>query len=214
MDAVRPTCFFCVVTIFLISGWSVARRKILFLLDGTRYAISVIDAVRVLKNKVHYRAFLPGNEFSYPELCIYRSARKAMDEDGSVAYLAIAKSADAAGSRRCLCADGPEGLKTAVEYVLEIPRGECCTAEQLLEKEGEFSDADGFATSSRFTCASFIRPLFNPTVPNTYALAPYMVLACMPVWVQVGRAPDFERSRMVEKRLRAFFNGYMRVKVC
>ena len=151
------------------------------------------EAVSILQDKERYRAFLRDNGFNCPELYIYRSTDEAMAEADSIAYPVIAKPVDAAGSKGCSRVDGPEGLRKAVEYVLEFSRGGRCIVEQFLEKRGDSSDADGFVTGGRFTCVSFISQLFDPSVPNPYTPAAYTMPASLPEWAQRELVSELQR---------------------
>lgn len=151
------------------------------------------EAVSILQDKERYRAFLRDNGFNCPELHIYRSADEAIAEADGIAYPVIAKPVDSAGSKGCSRVNGPEGLHKAVEYALDFSRDGRCIVEQFLEKRGDSSDADGFVSGGKFTCVSFTSQLFDPTVPNPYTPAAYVMPASMPAWAQEELVSELQR---------------------
>ena len=151
------------------------------------------EAVCTLQDKGRFRAFLRDNGFNCPELRVYRSGREAAADADSVAYPVIVKPVDSAGSKGVSRVDAPDGLADAVDRALSFSRGGGCIVERFLEKDGESSDADGFAVGGSLDCVSFTSQLFDGGAPNPYTPAAYEMPSSLPPWAQEELVSELRR---------------------
>lgn len=80
-----------------------------------------------------------------------------------------------------------------MDYALKFSIDGGCIVEQFLEKMGDSSDADGFVLDGKMVCVSFTSQLFDPSVPNPYTPAAYMMPASMPSWAQDELRSELQR---------------------
>ena len=152
-----------------------------------------LASVEILQDKRRFRGFLAGHGFNCPEARAFGSVAEALSAAEGLPYPVIAKPADSAGSKGCSRVDGPEGLAAAVEEALACSISGGCVVERFLEKEGDTSDADGFAVDGELRCVSFTSQLFDEGAENPYTPAAYAIPASMPAWARAELKAELQR---------------------
>ncbi|MFR3450946.1 MAG: ATP-grasp domain-containing protein [Collinsella sp.] len=148
---------------------------------------------RPFKDKGRFRSFLRDNGFRCPKSMTFRSREEALGSSCEIEFPVIVKPTDSAGSKGCTRVDSIESLGEAVDYALRFSIDGGCIVEQFLEKMGDSSDADGFVLDGKMVCVSFTSQLFDPSVPNPYTPAAYMMPASMPSWAQDELRSELQR---------------------
>ncbi len=151
------------------------------------------EAVATLQDKGRFRSFLRDNGFRCPKSMTFRSREEALGSSCEIEFPVIVKPTDSAGSKGCTRVDSIESLGEAIDYALHFSIDGGCIVEQFLEKMGDSSDADGFVLNGKMVCVSFTSQLFDPSVPNPYTPAAYMMPASMSSWAQDELRSELQR---------------------
>lgn len=151
------------------------------------------ETVKVLQNKMLFRAFLRDNGFNCPWSASYGSVAAAVRDACNISYPVIVKPTDAAGSKGVSRVEAPEQIANAVEQALRYSRCGEVIIEEFLEKQGDPSDSDGFVIDGRFECVSFTSQLFDEECNNPYAPAAYCMPSSMPLDKQKIICDDLQR---------------------
>lgn len=151
------------------------------------------ESVSILQSKNRFRTFLHDHDFNCPQMRSFTSVEDALRAADDLRYPVIAKPTDSAGSKGVTRVDGPDKLRDAVETALSFSLSGTCIIEQFLEKQGDSSDADGFAVGGVMKCVSFTSQLFDASCPNPYTPAAYAMPASMPDWAQGELIRELQR---------------------
>ena len=151
------------------------------------------ESVCILQNKARFRDFLREHGFNVPWSYSFRSVAEAVENADKLAYPAIVKPVDSAGSKGVSRIDSASELPSAVECALSYSFSDTVIVEEFLEKEGASSDTDSFSVDGVLRYASFDDQLFDAAADNPYTPAAYCWPSSMPDWAQKELRGELQR---------------------
>lgn len=156
-------------------------------------SVGSYEAVSILQNKSHFRAFLAEHGFNVPTAKGYTSIDDALQDVDLFHWPVIVKPTDSAGSKGVNRVDKPEQLSGAIEYALSFSRGKEFIIEDFITQKGYSSDTDSFSVNGELKFVSFNSQRFDANAENPYTPAAYSWPSSMTQEHQKELASEIQR---------------------
>lgn len=156
-------------------------------------SVGSYEAVSILQNKSHFRAFLAEHGFNVPTAKGYTSIDDALQDVDLFHWPVIVKPTDSAGSKGVNRVDKPEQLSGAIEYALSFSRGKEFIIEDFITQKGYSSDTDSFSVNGELKFVSFNSQRFDANAENPYTPAAFSWPSSMTQEHQKELASEIQR---------------------